>query len=66
MIRWMTVAEFLKKWAVANKADKQHILKVVTVWSALIQSSINGVAPDQANWNASQRQFWDLLNRPIA
>jgi len=66
MMRAMTVAEFLKKWAVANNADKQHILKVVTVWSALIQNSLNGVAPDQANWNESQRQFWDLLNRPIA
>ena len=62
----MTVAEFLRKWAGENKADRQHVLKVVTVWSALVQSSLNGVAPDQATWNARQREFWDLLNRPIA
>lgn len=61
----MTVAEFLKTWADENKADKQHVLKVVTVWSALVQFSLSGVAPNRGDWSARQQQFWDILNRPI-
>lgn len=60
-----SVAEFLRAWAVSNREDKQHILKVVTVWSALIQFSLHGLPPDQSNWNERQQQFWLLLNRPI-
>ncbi|MHB8876722.1 MAG: hypothetical protein ACYC8T_23760 [Myxococcaceae bacterium] len=61
----MSVAEFLKAWAAENEADKQHVLKVVTVWSALVRFSLNGIVPDQTEWNARQLEFWDLLNRRI-